>query len=104
MFRTVYITTGSEKEAEQIAKTLVEEKLVACANIFLIKSVYWWEGEVQNDNEFAMFLKTKESLVEEVIRRVKELHSYEVPCIVSLPLEKGNPDYFKWIEESTKGL
>ncbi len=98
----IYITTKDEEEAKKIGKTLVEEKLAACVNIHPIKSIYWWEEEIMEESEIAMFVKTKAELVDEVIKRVKQLHSYEVPCIISLPIEKGYPDFLKWINQSTK--
>ena len=85
-----------------ISRTLVEEKLAACANILQVKSVYRWHGKVEETGEAAMFLKTRSELVDRLIERVKQLHSYEIPCILSFPIEKGNPDYLQWIEESTK--
>ena len=101
-YYSIYITTKDEKEARQIGKTLVEEKLAACVNIHPIKSIYRWEGQIQEDDETALFVKTKAELADEVIQRVKELHSYEVPCIVCSPIENGHPAFLKWIEESTK--
>ena len=98
----IYITTKDEEEARKIGKTLVEEKLAACVNIHPIKSIYWWEEEIMEESEIAMLVKTKAELVDEVIKRVKQLHSYEVPCIISLPIEKGYPDFLKWINQSTK--
>jgi len=98
----IYITTKDEEEAKKIGKTLVEEKLAACVNIYPIKSIYWWEEEIMEESEIAMLVKTKAELVDEVIKRVKQLHSYEVPCIISLPIEKGYPDFLKWINQSTK--
>ena len=98
----IYITTKDEDEAKKIGKTLVEEKLAACVNTHPIKSIYRWEGEIQEEGEVAMLVKTKAQLADKVIARVKELHSYEVPCIVSLPIEKGNPDFLEWIKKSTK--
>ena len=99
---SIYITTGDEDEARRIGRVLVEERLAACVNILPIKSIYRWEENIEEENEVAMFVKTRAELADQVIERVKELHSYEVPCIVSLPIAKGNPDYLKWIEESTK--
>ncbi len=99
---SIYITTGDEDEARRIGRTLVAEKLAACVNIHPIKSIYRWQENIQEEDEVAMLVKTKAGLADEVIQRVKELHSYEVPCIVSLPIEKGYPDYLKWINESTK--
>jgi len=98
----IYITTGDETEARKIGRTLVEERLAACVNIHPIQSIYRWEGNIEEQAEMALFIKTKAGLADEIIERVKELHSYEVPCIVSLPIEKGYPDYLKWIEDSTK--
>ena len=98
----IYIVTKDEEEARKIGKTLVEEKLAACVNIHPIKSIYWWEEEIMEESEIAMLVKTKAELVDEVIKRVKQLHSYEVPCIISLPIEKGYPDFLKWINQSTK--
>jgi len=101
-YRSIYITAGDEDEARRIARTLVEEKLAACANILPVKSIYWWEGEIEEAGEVAMLVKTKVELADEVVARVKELHSYEVPCIVVFSIEKGYEEYLKWIGESTK--
>ena len=101
-YHLIYITAKDKEEARKIGKTLVAEKLAACVNIHPIKSIYRWQGQVQEEGEVALFAKTKVELADEVIERVKELHSYEVPCIVCYPIEKGYPDYLKWIEESTR--
>jgi len=97
----VYITAGDEAEARKIGRTLVEEKLAACVNILPIQSIYRWQGVIEEEGEMAMLVKTRAELADRVIERVKELHSYEVPDIVSLPIEKGNPDYLQWLGEST---
>ena len=101
-YRSIYITAKDEAEACRIGRALVKEKLAACVNYFPIKSIYRWEGEIEEAAEAAMIAKTREELVESLIRRVKELHSYEVPCVVSWIIEKGNPDYLAWIKESTE--
>ena len=89
-------------EAQSIGKTLVEEKLVACINILPnATSLYWWEGKVEKNSEVVMIAKTTDSLVSQVIERIKALHSYECPCIVSLPIEQGNEDFLTWVEKST---
>ena len=100
-FCSIYITAGSEEEAAGIGKTLIEERLAACINILPVRSVYRGEGSIEDEAEVAAFIKTRASLAEKVIDRVKSLHSYEVPCIVVLPIKQGNPDYLQWIEEST---
>jgi periplasmic divalent cation tolerance protein len=101
-YRSIYITAGSETEAARIGRILVEEKLASCANYFPVKSIYRWKGKIEKSPEYALILKTRLALVDKVIERTKQLHSYAVPCIVSWPIEKGNPDYLKWIKESTE--
>lgn len=101
-YHSVYMTAQDETEAKKISQVLVWEKLVACVNYFPIKSVYWWKGDLEEGKEIALVAKTRGELVEKVIERVKQLHSYEVPCVVSWLIEKGNPDYLDWIRESTE--
>ena len=98
---SVYVTAGSEEEAVDIGRKLIEERLAACVNILPVKSVYRWEDNIEEDAEVVMFIKTRASHSEKVIERVKSLHSYDVPCIVVLPIQQGNPEYLQWIEEST---
>ena len=98
----VCITTKDEDEARKIGRVLVAEKLAAGINIHPIESIYWWQEEVREENEVAMLVKTKAKLVNEVITRIKALHSYRVPCIISLPIEEGYPDFLAWINQSTK--
>jgi periplasmic divalent cation tolerance protein len=101
-YRSIYITAKDEEEARKLGRTLVEEKLVACANYFPVNSIYRWKGEIQEEKEIAIVAKTRLELVDSLIKRVKQLHSYEVPCVVSWIIDKGNPDYLEWIKESTK--
>ena len=99
----VYITAKDAGEAGKISEALVREKLAACANIIPeIKSIYRWKGKIERDNETVLIVKTKEDLVQRVIKRVKELHSYDVHCVNVVPITEGNQDYFEWIEESLK--
>lgn len=98
----VYVTCASEAEARTIARTIVGERIAACANVLgAIGSYYWWEGALEEGNEVALILKTKAELVERLVTRVKALHSYTVPCVVALPIEAGNPDFLTWIERET---
>ncbi len=100
----VYITCESKAVARVIAKTLVEEQLVAGANIFPIESIYWWDNEIQENEEYVIIGKTTILNFEMLKARVKQLHNYEVPCIVSLPILDGNDDYLSWIIENTKKI
>lgn len=98
----VYITTKDEAEAKMIARAVVGERLAACANVLgSIDSVYWWEGSVCEDNEVALLVKTSAERKPELIHRIKELHSYECPCVVCLPITDGNRDFLNWIVAET---
>jgi len=99
----VYITAGSIDEARTIARELVSNRLAACANIIdNVNSLYWWNGEIQDDREVILIAKTRESLIPELVDKVKSMHSYECPCIVSLPIIDGNPAFLDWIAEETR--
>ena len=99
----IYMTAGTMEEAVAIGKELVKERLAACVNILgNMTSMYWWEGEIQDDKEVVLIAKTKESLVPELIERVKSMHSYSVPCIVSLPILDGNRPFLDWVVQETR--
>jgi periplasmic divalent cation tolerance protein len=104
MHIVIYVTCKNKPEAETIANTLLEEKLIACANIVPgIQSMYWWEGKVNTDQEVLMIIKTRKTLFSKIVKIVKAHHSYTVPEIIALPITAGNLDYLKWINASTKG-
>ncbi len=101
--RFIYITASNIEEAGRIGKELVELRLVACVNIIdKVRSLYWWEGEIQDDQEVIMIAKTRDDLVEQLINKVKSLHSYTCPCIISLPIMEGNQDFLRWIRDETQ--
>jgi periplasmic divalent cation tolerance protein len=101
--RFIYVTAANAEQARKIGEALVAERLVACVNILApMASIYWWQGQIQRDSEAVLIAKTRAALVERVIARVKALHSYTVPCVVSLAIEQGNPDFLGWIEAETK--
>jgi len=103
MYLMAYITAADEDEARRIARALVEERLAACANILgRIESIYRWEGEVQASAETALLAKTTDACFDALAARVRELHSYELPCIVAVPLARGEPAFLGWIGENVQ--
>jgi periplasmic divalent cation tolerance protein len=102
-FVLAYVTVGSPEEAQRLARTIVEERLAACANILAgMHSIYWWEGTVGEADETVVVFKTRAERFEALAARVEALHSYECPCVVALPVSAGLPAYLDWIAaEST---
>ena len=101
--RLVYVTTKDKAQARKIGRELVQARLAACVNILdNMNSMYWWQGKVQDDNEAVLIAKTKETLVPELTEKVKSLHSYSCPCIISLPILEGNKDYLDWLQKEAK--
>jgi len=99
----VLVTAGSGEEASGIAEALVLENLAACVNIVAgIRSVYTWKGEVCNDEEVLMVVKTQRERFEALKERIREIHSYDVPEIVAFPVTHGLPDYLSWVLEATR--
>jgi periplasmic divalent cation tolerance protein len=100
--RVVYMTAGGLEEARRIARELVESRLAACVNIIDgMNSFYWWEGKIQDDRETVLIAKTRAALVPSLIEKVRTLHSYTVPCIVTLPILEGHAPFLKWVHEET---
>ena len=94
----VYITASSQDEAKKIGEALVAERLAACVNILgEINSIYWWDQQLEKGQEIALFAKTSTDMVEKLISRVKSIHSYDCPCVVSWELRISNPDYENWL-------
>lgn len=103
MYIIVLVTAGSKEEAEKIASGLLKEKLCACVNIVKdANSHFWWQGKLDKAKEALLIIKTKKSLLSRLIKKVKSLHSYEVPEIIALPVIAGHKPYLDWIDESTK--
>jgi periplasmic divalent cation tolerance protein len=104
-FLIIFVTAASEQEAASLGRTLVEEGLAACANIIpSIRSIYRWKGEIWDERETLIIIKSREDLFERIRSRIRELHSYEVPEITAITVDKGDADYVQWIEAvTTKG-
>jgi periplasmic divalent cation tolerance protein len=100
--RVVMMTTGSADEANRIARALVDERLAACVNVVgPIRSIYRWRGAVEDESEYLLLAKTRARLYPRLERRVKELHSYEVPEVLALAPAAGSAHYLEWLMEST---
>ncbi len=97
-----YVTCASSGEARRIALTLVRERLAACVNVTPVESFFYWKGELERSREWLLLAKTLARNAKRVEKRVRELHSYEVPCIVFYPAVGGFKKYFDWVKESVK--
>ena len=103
-YTLVMVTASSREEAEKIATTLLERKLIACANILgPVSSRFWWQGKIDSAEEYIIFMKTKRELFDQVADNVKQLHSYEVPEIIALPIVEGAKPYLEWINSNLTG-
>ncbi|OGO18202.1 MAG: cytochrome C biogenesis protein CcdA [Chloroflexi bacterium RBG_16_50_11] len=98
----VFITTKNADEAQKIAKALVKRRQAACVNIVPeVNSHFWWKDKLDATKESLLIVKTKESLLPEVIKSVKKIHSYTIPEIIALPIVGGSRDYLEWLDSET---
>ena len=99
MYAFIYITTSGNEESKKIGKMLVEEKLAACVNIIpSIESIYLWKGQIENDEESLLIAKTKIKTIDKIIKMVKEIHSYDTPAILAIPIIEGSKDYLDYLD------
>jgi periplasmic divalent cation tolerance protein len=98
----VYVTCSAATQADAIARALVGERLAACANIIpVMRSLYRWQGALESADETVLILKTAAARVAALTERVKQLHTYTVPCVVAVPVVDGSPEYLAWIAAET---
>ena len=103
MMVLIYVTASDEEEAIAIGDLILKERLAACSNVISnMKTSYWWNGSLEKDNEAILILKTLETNIDGIISRIKEVHSYDNPCIIALPVIKASDDYLKWIKDEIK--
>ena len=101
-FTLVLVTTGSQEEGEHMAQALVDSRLAACVNIIQgLRSIYRWEGKIWDEGEFLLLIKTRMALFRQVEGKIKQIHSYEVPEIIAIPIIQGSETYLNWLREST---
>ena len=99
----LFITTATAEEAQRISKVLLNQRKAACVNIVpRVSSLFWWQDKLDSAQESLLIVKTKASQLNEIVRLVKELHSYDVPEIIALPIVGGNQDYLEWIGKEVK--
>lgn len=100
-FSVVYVTHENESAGRKLAEQMVQERLIACFNLFPMQSGYWWRGEVAQEGEWVTIMKTTNACWPDLMDRLSLLHPYEIPCIVRWQAE-ANPAYEQWIEEEVK--
>jgi len=99
----IFVTASTEEEAHKVAELLLGRRKAACVNIVPeVDSSFWWQGKLDSARESLLIIKTRASLLPEIIEMVKSVHSYEVPEIIALPIIGGNEDYLKWIDDEVK--
>lgn len=102
-YAVVYCTVPNQETARTISSWLVEKSLAACVNTVPgIESTYWWQGKVERDQELLLIIKTKSELVSTVANEIKSKHPYDVPEVISLPIQGGLQEYLQWIGSSTR--
>ncbi len=103
--KIVYMTTGNLDEARRIGRSLLEARLAACVNIIdNMKSIFRWEGAIEEAEEVVMIAKTTDTRIPALIEHVRANHSYDCPCIVSLPVENGHQPFLDWVTAEVEGL
>ncbi len=99
--KVVYITFPNKKSAKAIARLLLEKKLIACANIYSIDSLYTWDGEIEDESECVLWAKTNQEKLDEIENIVQANHQYDLPCIVNFDVE-ANSAYSNWVDQVLK--
>ncbi len=94
-----YITAASETQARRIARRLLQNEMVACANIVPVNSMFLWKGDIQEEEEVLIVLKTRVDKFDQIVDMVKSIHTYDTPEIIALPILLGSRDYLKWIDD-----
>lgn len=103
-YGVVLVTASSQKEAETIAGSLIETQLAACVNLLPMHSIYTWQGKIHSESEWQLIIKTDLSLFSQLEKKIRELHSYEVPEIIAVPILAGSQPYLQWISDNVKAF
>jgi len=103
-YSLIITTTADKNTAKTIAKVLIEKRLAACVQMFPIESMYPWKGNICDEIEIILFIKTNSYFFERVKKAIKEIHNYEVPEIIQIPITNGLPEYLKWIDNCLENI
>lgn len=99
----LYVTCSSEEEARKISKSLLEERLCACVNIYYpISSIYWWENKIEDSKEAVVIIKTRKNLAKVIEEKILKIHSYTCPCIAQIEISETNECFINWLLKETK--
>lgn len=99
----VYVTVPTADVGRQVAAALIESKLAACVSMIPgVESMYWWEGKVETETELLLMIKSRASLVDALTTRVKEIHPYDTPEVIAVPITGGSDAYIKWLLDATR--
>lgn len=101
-YGVVLVTAGSRQEAEAIAESLIQSKLAACVTLLPVFSIYTWQGTIHHDEEWQLLIKSEQSRFDELEAKIREIHSYEVPEIIALPIVAGSQPYLQWISNQVQ--
>ncbi len=101
-YGVVLVTAGSRQEADAIAESLIQAKLAACVNLLPVFSIYTWQGTIHRDEEWQLLIKSERSRFDELEAKIREIHSYEVPEIIMLPIVAGSRPYLQWISSQVQ--
>ena len=101
-YSLIMTTFSKKKEAKKVSKKIISKRLATCIQIQKIDTLYAWHGEIQNENEYLLFIKTKSNRFKKLESFIKKHHSYKVPQIIQIPITKGSKEYLSWIETNTK--
>jgi periplasmic divalent cation tolerance protein len=98
----VFVTVSSQEEGERIGSSLVESKLAACVNVLpQVSSIFSWQGKIEKDGEVLLLIKTTRERMDDLAARIKEMHSYDLPEILAVPVFAGSRDYIDWVQQET---
>ena len=104
MHVVVLVSASDEEEARQIAREILKERLAACVSIIpKIDSLFWWEGHIEESEEVLMIIKSRKDVLEKLISRIEELHSYQIPEIIAIPIQDGSKEYLGWLNSVISG-